>query len=424
MPSAPKKKARRGVSDRLAGFSWNAKTGVGYFEVYEPGTRLKRRLTVPNVGSRDEAIRLWAQFKAKVKSGAKRVHVVAPTFAEFIDTYFEDVAAQVRSYTARSYRYVVDEHLLAAFGAVRLSEITSGRLNRFSAHLISNGYAGATANNYVNVMHLLLGYAAKWDVIEEVPTKKALDKYAVNEPCNELSADEERSFLAAFDDEEGFQHYLAAHMPRGNVRELRPLAGESARFGTRRVYGAGIRPGSAAAQDYFARFREAKGLFIVALETGLRRGDLLNLAWRSVDLTAGVIELITGKKKRKAVIPISDRCREALDACRRRAVVGGRVFVDREGQPYAIKTIVRYFGIAKAIAGFGSRPFRFHDLRHTYGSKLAREGVNLEYIAKTMAHSNSRITERYARPGSAVLVAVAAALNRAAQRQQCSDTSS
>jgi integrase len=233
---------------------------------------------------------------------------------------------------------------------------------------------------------------------------------------SKLSEDEERAFLAAFDDVAGFDAYLHEHMPRGEVREVMPASSEPARFGSKRVYGAGIRPGSAAAKDYFVRFHDAKVLFIVALETGLRRGDLLNLKWRAVDLKAGVIELITGKRKRRAVIPISDACRDALDVCRSRPVVGERVFLDRDGQPYAVKTVMRYFAIAKEIAGFDDRPLRFHDLRHTYGSKLSREGVNLEFIAKTMAHSNSRITERYARPGSAALMAVASALNRVGQR--------
>lgn len=410
-------KRRRRASNKRAGFNYFPDIGDAYFEVYEPGTRLKRRLTVHEVASKEEAEKLWEAFRAKVKRRAQRVRMIAPTLREFFTEYFEDIRAQVRDHTADSYEYTIRTHLLPAFGEMRLSQITSGAVNRWSARLITAGYSGATVNAYVNTVRLLLGYALKWDVIDDMPIKKVLEKYDVNLPCNELSLDEERRFLGAFDDEVAFRQWIAKHRPRGEER----LIAQNERlhlFGGRRRYGAGIRSDSEAAGVYYRRYRAAKPLFIVAVETGLRRGDLLRLRWSQVKLDDSTIEIVTGKTRRKAFIPISKRCRTALVECRRRAAGGEFVLIDENRQPFAEKSVVRYFAIAKELAGFENRPFRFHDLRHTYGSKLAREGVNIEFIAATMAHSSTRMTQRYARPGDTALERVAEALNRAASRDQ------
>lgn len=66
-------------------------------------------------------------------------------------------------------------------------------------------------------------------------------------------------------------------------------------------------------------------------------------------------------------------------------------------KPLSWTTIQRYFEIAKGVAGV-TRRFRFHDLRHTFGSTLASRGVSLQVIAKALGHASVRMSERYARP--------------------------
>lgn len=415
-PVRARRGGRRRTSKTRHGFNYYPDRCEAYFEVYEPGTKRKRRLTLHDIESAERAVALYEVFKAKIKGRAKRAYVIAPTFREFFTEYFEDIRAQVREHTADSYEYTIREHILPEFGELRLTEITAGMVNRWSARLITEGYSGATVNGYVNTVRLVFGYALKWDVIEDIPIKKPLDKYEVNLPCNELSLEEERRFLGAFDDEAAFRGWIAKNHPRGQIRLVDGPGAKKQLFGAKRVYGAGIRPDSEGAGIYYRRFRDAKPLFILAVETGLRRGDLLRLKWTQIDLKGGVIEIMTGKTRRKAFIPISKRCRQALIECRNKPFVGEHVFVDADGDPFAEKTIVRYFAIAKQLAGFGKRPFRFHDLRHTYGSKLAREGVNIEFIAATMAHSSTRMTQRYARPGDTALDMVAKALDHAAER--------
>jgi integrase len=78
---------------------------------------------------------------------------------------------------------------------------------------------------------------------------------------------------------------------------------------------------------------------------------------------------------------------------------------------YLHHVLRRHFAKAKQLAGLHRR-FRFHDLRHTSGSKMASAGVPLQIIAKVLGHSSVAMSERYARPDAASMQQVAAAMER------------
>ena len=399
------KRVRR--RDRLVGFTYDEAAGVAHFSMYVPGTagRDRKRATV-RADSHDEAVRLWAEFRSRAAEGISRPSPEAPTFREFITDYFPSIEANVSAKTSRDYRWAIDRHLLPQLGALRLDEITSGILNRLSARLTASGYAGATVNNYVSLAALLLGYAVEFDVIEELPLKKKLKKQKANKPCLELNAEERVRFLAAFDDEAGFRRYLADVMPKAKPATDR-------RLGVRRAYGAGMREDSDAAHAYFVRFQASKDLVVVALETGIRSGDLRALAQRHIHFEEGWIRFVQHKTGKEVVIPMSDECRSALE----RALAGRHVgpddpvFVTDSGLPYNGSTMQRHFKIAKRLAGI-TRRFRIHDLRHSFGCDLATAGLPLRFIGKVMGHTNSSTTDRYARPDQIVLERVREALNR------------
>jgi integrase len=264
-------------------------------------------------------------------------------------------------------------------------------------------------NNYVNVAALLLGYAVEFDVIEELPLKKKVRRQKANEPCLELSVDERTRFLAAFADREAFSRYLADKMPKAKPA----IARDARRWGARRAYGAGMRCDSDAARDYFTRFQRSRDVFLVALETGIRSGDLRHMLRRHVDFAEGWIRFVQQKTAREVVIPISRDCRLALERALADRVAGpdDLVFVTDNGVPYSVSTMQRHFKVAKRIAGINRR-LRVHDLRHSFGCGLATAGLPLRFIGKVMGHTNSATTERYARPDQIVLERVREALNR------------
>ena len=396
--------------DRLIGFTYDEAAGVAHFSMYVPGTagRVRKRATV-RAASYDQAVGLWSAFRSRAAEGLRRPSPEAPTFCEFISDYFPSIEANVKEKTAIDYRYSIDRHLIPQLGALRLTEITSGVLNRLGASLKASGYAGATVNKYMTLAALLLGYAVEFDVIAELPLKKKLKKQQANKPCLELHTEERAAFLAAFNDEPGFRRFLAETMPKGKPRQTK-----DGRFGSRRAHGAGMRDDSDAAHAYFLRFQTSRDLFVAALETGIRSGDLRALTRRHVDFEEGWIRFIQQKTSKEVVIPISHECRLALQSAlgsREVSSADDPVFVTETGLPYGQSTMRRYFKVAKRVAGI-TRRVRFHDLRHTFGCDLATAGLPLRFIGKVMGHANASTTERYARPDQVVLERVREALNR------------
>lgn len=152
---------------------------------------------------------------------------------------------------------------------------------------------------------------------------------------------------------------------------------------------------------------------IIALHTGMRRGELLGLEWARVDLTAGALDLESqhtkaGKRRR---IPLSSRARAAL--IRRAAFRAGHcpdspwVFSYADGTPW--RDIRGAF--ARACRDAGIENFRPHDLRHTCASWLVMAGTPLAEIRDLLGHSTVMMTERYAHLGPESLRATVARLD-------------
>lgn len=93
------------------------------------------------------------------------------------------------------------------------------------------------------------------------------------------------------------------------------------------------------------------------------------------------------------------------------------VFRTADGKPYAECVIRRYFAIAKAIAKI-TRRVRLHDLRHSFASGLASQGMTPLVLRDLLGHTTTKQTERYARPNASVADAVRAALDGTKSGQQ------
>ncbi len=135
-----------------------------------------------------------------------------------------------------------------------------------------------------------------------------------------------------------------------------------------------------------------KPIVITALNTGMRRGEILSLTWENVDLKHGFILLDRTKNGERREIPINATLRDTLEALPRR-IDGGPVFYDPiTGLPYGdVKTA---FNGARRRAKI--RDFRFHDFRHTFASHLVMAGVDLTTVSRLLGHKSLSMTLRYA----------------------------
>lgn len=146
-----------------------------------------------------------------------------------------------------------------------------------------------------------------------------------------------------------------------------------------------------------------KPLVLLALNTGLRRGDLFTLTWDHVDLECRQIRKVIGKTshaRRKsgrapvtAVLPLSTEAHKILRQCK--AQWGARSFVFTSPRTGGPLTDVKK-GFEAVLADAKIAEFRFHDLRHTFASRLVMAGVDLNTVRELMTHSDIKMTLIYA----------------------------
>lgn len=371
----------------LPGFDYDPKTRTARFECCVPGAsgRARRRKTIRNT-TRAEALTAWKEFREKVEAGEIEREIW--TFKEYADKYHPQMAMRTAESTRRSEKSILKK-LNAHFGTLRLDRITAAHVRDFVAALRGDGLSAASVNSCLRVLVKILRDAVDRECLDMIRIRGRI-KLREELPRLEMTAAEQARFLAAFDDETAFRRHLAESRRPGTVSI-------SAYYGDKpRVFGGPLKPDGAAAGYYFERFRWSRPLFVIALETGLRRGDLLDLRWDAVDVPGRTIRVKVRKTKETALIALSPACIEALEECRRRKVRGAHVLLNPEGHPYSTTHVRDYFLIAKKLAGIDRR-LRFHDLRHTFASNLAAMGVSLQLIQRQLGHASITQTERYSR---------------------------
>ena len=149
---------------------------------------------------------------------------------------------------------------------------------------------------------------------------------------------------------------------------------------------------SEAARLIDASTPELRPILIVALGTGMRRGEILGLKWTDLDLVRGIITVSMSKSGKSRKIPMSGHVAATLGALRHR---GEYVFQNPEtGQPL-LGVAVPFKAACTAAKLEG---LRLHDLRHTAASKMVEAGIDLVTVSKILGHSTIQMTMRYAHP--------------------------
>ena len=153
-----------------------------------------------------------------------------------------------------------------------------------------------------------------------------------------------------------------------------------------------------------AASQQDAAIFLTAAFTGLRRGELLALRWRDVDFSGSVIRvhgsyaagaLTTPKSGRVRSVPMAPAVATALAASSRRDSFTGDddlVFVGEHGSFLDGSALRRRYGATLKRAGL--RPLRFHDLRHTFGTRMIAK-ADIRRVQEWMGHSDIQTTMRY-----------------------------
>lgn len=138
-------------------------------------------------------------------------------------------------------------------------------------------------------------------------------------------------------------------------------------------------------------------LILFNVHVGLRRGELIHLRWKHIDLERRMLRVVnsaefTTKSVKERTIPLSDQAHGVLRELRNRENEG-YVFQLR-GQKLNYNTITHYFRRFRRMAGLPEH-VNLHSTRHTFGTWLAERGTPVVVIQKLMGHSTVKTTERY-----------------------------
>ena len=255
-----------------------------------------------------------------------------PKFDTVCNRYMEHAKKSKRSWER-------DEETLklakAFFKRKRIDEISSWDVERFKASRVKQ-VSKSTVNREIAVIKRLFTLAVDWNLVEKNPVKKVAMYRLEEKVMRVLSQDEEQKLINA----------AAPHF---------------------------------------------KPLIIVAINTGMRRGELLALQWEQVDLHSNTITIKQSKNGKVRHIPINKKAQEALENIPEPHEE--HVFVYRGLPVKAIKT-----AFSGAVRRAGIAHCTLHCCRHTFATRLVLAGVDLATVMQLMGHASISTTMKYAHP--------------------------
>ena len=136
--------------------------------------------------------------------------------------------------------------------------------------------------------------------------------------------------------------------------------------------------------------KNLRSIVTVAVYTGMRRGEILGLKWRDLDIKQGVIYLHNTKNGEKRELPINEQVKTALIQVRKHPQ-SEYIFCKQDGSN--VGDIKKSF--LTAIRKSGIKDFHFHDLRHTFASQLIMSGADLNTVRELLGHKSIQMTLRY-----------------------------
>mgnify|MGYP002700949000 FL=1 len=140
-------------------------------------------------------------------------------------------------------------------------------------------------------------------------------------------------------------------------------------------------------------------IVVFALNTGMRKFEILTLKWTNVDLKSRVmtLDLENTKSKRKRKIPINSVVKNVLYSLKFKERLSEYVFLNSNNEPYKRQDSLNNVWRA-ALRNAEISGLRFHDLRHTAATRMVERCGNIVAVSKILGHANISNTMRYCHP--------------------------
>ena len=286
-----------------------------------------------------------------------------PTVAGFLDRWLVAVRPTLRASTWVRYEQYARLHTVPALGQLPLREIRPSHLHALYADRLAAGCSPTSVRHLHRFLHRVFTHAVRWGEVADNPVERV-------DP------------------------------PRPAVPAFTALSPEQAR---RLVAG--------------SRGDRLHALYVLALTTGLRQGELFALRWGDVDMTGRRLAVRgtlyrgagggwtvgapkTHRSRRQVVL--SQLAVDALEVNRtaqraERHGVGARwddndlVFANQMGRPLSSQNVMAR-SFRPLLRRLGLPPIRFHDLRHTAATLLLGAGVHPKIVSEMLGHASVGVT--------------------------------
>ena len=329
----------------------------------DPATGKPKQLSRSHIGTKREAQRALAALVAQVAEG--KISSSSTTLNELLAHWLDQVDNRLSPTTAREYRRIVNRRLGPDLGRLRLSKVTTQRIDAYYAALTREHDLSAGTVRHVHAMlRGSLGQAVKWGWIPVNPA-------------------------------------VSASPPKLRTKEITPPSLAD----TLKLL--------AAADEYDV---ELAALIRVLAATGARRGEVCGLRWSDLDRGARTLSIkrsiasvpggtIVKDTKTHAARRISldddtiailelqrDRVKHRAAMCELAFNDDGYVFTATAdgSDPLHPDTITKGFGRVQTRAGLHG--IRLHDLRHLHATQLLAAGVPVPTVSGRLGHANSATT--------------------------------
>lgn len=282
---------------------------------------------------------------------------------EYLDRWLADsVRDTVRPTTYERYEQIVRTHIRPILGTVKLKSVTPAHVRGLYREKLGTGLSPRT----VQYIHVTLHKALKQAVQDGLIPRNATE---------------------------------AAKAPQVRREEIRPLSPEQTRMLLETALGDRL-----------------EALYVLAIHSGLRQGELLGLKWEDVDLEAGTLQVrralattkdgpvLTAPKTKgsRRTVKLTQSAVNALRGHLKRQLAeidragslwqeNGLMFASENGEPLDRRYLTsrRFKALLKRA---GLPELRFHDLRHTCATLLLSKNVNPKIVSEMLGHATIAIT--------------------------------
>ncbi len=263
------------------------------------------------------------------------------TVTEMMERYLAEHSVTKVAKSQKRDRQIIGLHLLPCMGEMTLADVTPKVVTAYKARRREEGSSADNTNKELGILRNAFNLARReWEWCRENPVQSVRMEKVKTRIDRWLTHEEEKRLLAAGSD----------------------WLGE---------------------------------VVVFALNTGMRQGEIIAVCWEDVDLARGVVVVPRSKNNEPRTIPLNSQVysvlavKDAKDGSKT-----GLVFRTSRGTVMKPRNLSRAFD--RAVLRAGIKNFRFHDMRHTFATRMVQADVDLYKVQRLLGHKTMAMTQRYA----------------------------